>query len=68
MVEADAGLAVLPAFATSAASRYRVTLQALRSPVTKVDFYEITRAGRGDSELLAELSHCIAEVLGAAAT
>jgi DNA-binding transcriptional LysR family regulator len=64
MVEAGAGTAVLPDFVTRAASRYRVNLDVLRAPIVSVDFYEITKAGRRDSELLTELTQCIGEAMG----
>ncbi|MDQ7958651.1 MAG: LysR family transcriptional regulator [Pseudomonadota bacterium] len=61
MVEAGAGLAVLPDFVASAASRYRVTLSELRTPAATVDFYEITKAGRAQNALLVSLTACLAQ-------
>jgi DNA-binding transcriptional LysR family regulator len=53
MVEAGAGDAVLPSFVSAAAARYLVTLQPLVQPKVDVEFYEITKAGRPRSTLLA---------------
>jgi len=61
MVESGAGVAVMPDFVASAASRYRVTFERLRSPVVAVDFYEITKAGRQGSDLLNDFGNCLVQ-------
>jgi len=61
MVESGAGLAVLPDFVASAASRYGVTLQRLRAPVVSVDFYEITKAGRQRRDVLSDFGACLVQ-------
>lgn len=61
MVEAGAGVTVLPDFVASAASRYGVSLQRLRAPTASVDFYEITKAGRQGSSVLTDFGACLAQ-------
>lgn len=63
MVEAGRGAAVLPSFVAGAAARYRVALHALRQPVVPVDFFEITKAGREESDVLTAFAECITAVL-----
>ncbi|MDM0032035.1 LysR family transcriptional regulator [Variovorax sp. J22P271] len=61
MVESGAGPTILPDFVASAASRYRVTFQKMRTPAVAVDFYEITKAGRSTSDLLADFGICLVQ-------
>jgi DNA-binding transcriptional LysR family regulator len=66
MVEAGAGDAVLPSFVAAAAARYRVTLRPLVHPEVDVEFYEITKAGRPRSPLLAEFGEVLVRTMNAA--
>jgi len=51
-VEAGLGMAVLPSLVFAACSRRQVRVRPLRDPAVLLDFYCITRAGRGDLEVL----------------
>jgi len=66
MVEAGAGEAVLPSFVRAAATRYRVALRPLVRPRVDVDFYEITKAGRPRSAMLAAFGECLVRTMAAA--
>jgi len=64
MVEAGLGIAVVPSFAAVARKRWKVKLVPI-TPSVAVDYYCITRAGKGDSEFINMFARCFADVASA---
>lgn len=60
MVEAGLGVAVMPSFAALASDRWKVRFSSIQ-PVVKLDYYCITRAGRGSSAAVDAFSETFAE-------
>jgi len=58
MVEAGIGMAILPSFVYAACSRHRVEVRLLRAPEVALNYYSITRAGRGEIEVVQRFVDC----------
>lgn len=63
MVEAGYGCAILPAFVANACRRYRVALSVLVRPTVPIDYFQITRKGRGSIYGAQDLAAAIKNVL-----
>lgn len=65
MVEAGAGIAVLPSFCIPACRGRKVAMHPLTDPVVPIDLFQIVHRGRelppGTADFTAFLTHCIAQ-------
>ena len=58
LVEAGRGIAILPSFVFAACARHRVQAKPLRDPEVLINYYRITRAGRGEIEVVNRFVDC----------
>jgi DNA-binding transcriptional LysR family regulator len=59
MVEAGVGCAILPAFATAAAPRYKLSIQRIEDPTVSLEFFEITKKGAQVASMTKPFGRCL---------